>query len=153
MKFRPEYVIPIVILVTVILISLCDSCLYFMPYDPEGFDNINIPLSSSDVSGKSTTPAGSLFSASAPVQTTAGNVAAVTGSAKIATTRGKEGFETLEQATAVYGPELPVDSFSKDNGDLTCEASPYSNSKGYLCMDKNQISALKTRGFNQTGGN
>ena len=46
MKFRAEYMIPIVILFVVVIISLCDSCIYFMPYDPEGFDNVHIPLGS-----------------------------------------------------------------------------------------------------------
>lgn len=86
MKFRVEYVIPMVILVVVMIISLCDSCLYFMPYDPEGYDNvdpegydnvgvegydnINVPLSSTDAAFAKVTPVGAIQSAIAPVQTT-----------------------------------------------------------------------------------
>jgi len=137
MKFRAEYVIPMVILVIVVIVSLCDSCMYFMPYDPEGYDNINIPLASTDTAFAQVTPVGSIRSASAPVQTTNGK---------------KEGFDLLVNSSAQYGPEVPLDVFSQDQGDLSCEANPYSNSKGYLCMDNHQKRALQTRGFNQTGG-
>lgn len=136
MKFRADYIIPIVILVFVILISLCDSCMYFMPYDPEGFDNIHIPLGSTLFESSNSTNTGGNFHASAPVQTINGN---------------QEGFDVLKNFSADYGTEKSLDIYSQANGDIKCEASPYSNSMGYLCMDKNQKQALQTRGYNQTG--
>lgn len=48
MKFNAQYVIPIVILVVVVIISLCESCAYFKPYDSEGYESINAPLSFGD---------------------------------------------------------------------------------------------------------
>uniref|UniRef100_A0A6C0B7Y3 Uncharacterized protein n=1 Tax=viral metagenome TaxID=1070528 RepID=A0A6C0B7Y3_9ZZZZ len=48
MKFNAQYIIPIVILVVVVLISLCESCAYFKPYDSEGYDNVHLPLGTSD---------------------------------------------------------------------------------------------------------
>jgi len=50
MKFNAKYVIPVVILVVVVIISLCQSCAYFMPYDSEGYENINMPLGTGDAS-------------------------------------------------------------------------------------------------------
>ena len=113
MKFRAEYMIPIVILVFVLLISLCDSCMYFMPYDPEGFDNIHIPLGSTIFEPSNTTNTGGNFPASAPVQTTNSN---------------QEGFDLLQNSSSEYGTEKSLDIYSQTNGDLKCEASPYSNS-------------------------
>jgi hypothetical protein len=50
MKFNAKYVIPVVILVVVVIISLCQSCAYFMPYDSEGYENISMPLGTGDAS-------------------------------------------------------------------------------------------------------
>lgn len=50
-----------------------------------------------------------------------------------------------------YKEEILLDRFSQDAGSLSCDATPYSNSKGYLCMDDVQIRLLKTRGGNQSG--
>jgi hypothetical protein len=137
MKFRAEYIIPMVILFFVILISLCDSCMYFMPYDPEGFDNISIPLGTTIFESSNNKNNGKNFPASAPIQTTNEN---------------QEGFDVLQNYSAEYGTEKSIEIYSQASGDLKCEASPYSNSMGYLCMDKNQKQALQTRGYNQTGG-
>uniref|UniRef100_A0A6C0B3I0 Uncharacterized protein n=1 Tax=viral metagenome TaxID=1070528 RepID=A0A6C0B3I0_9ZZZZ len=49
MKFNAQYVIPIVILVVVVFISLCQSCAYFKPYDSEGYENIQAPLNVGEV--------------------------------------------------------------------------------------------------------
>jgi hypothetical protein len=129
MKFRAEYMIPIVILFFVILISLCDSCMFFMPYDAEGYENINVPLNFSESgSNVPTTPI-------------------VTMKSK------KEGFDLLQNSSSEYGTEKSLDIYSQAEGNLNCESSPYSNSMGYLCMDENQKKALQTRGYNQTGSN
>jgi len=151
MKFRAQYMIPIVILVFVLLISLCDSCMYFMPYDPEGFDNLHLPLGSSNYQPSKDTNIGAKFAASAPVQTTYGTQEQ--GYYNQETTYGnEEGFDLLQNSSSEYGTEKSLDMYSQANGDLKCEASPYSNSMGYLCMDEKQKQALQTRGYNQTGG-
>jgi hypothetical protein len=159
MKFRAEYMIPIVILIFVTLISVCDSCIYFMPYDPEGFDNVHIPLGSTifEPSGKTNT--GGNYAASAPIQTTYGNEEQsyynqepTYGSQQV-TYGSQEGFDLLQNSSSEYGNEKSLDMYSRAKGDLNCEAGPYTNSMGYLCMDDNQKQALQTRGFNQTGGN
>lgn len=61
-----------------------------------------------------------------------------------------EGFQGL-QATP-YGSEQPLDKFSQLTGSKTCSPSPYSNSQGYLCLDKDTSLLLSTRGQNATGG-
>lgn len=152
MKFRAEYMIPIVILVFVLLISVCDSCIYFMPYDPEGFDNVHIPLGSTIFEPSKKTNTGGNFHASAPIQTTYGNEEQSYYNQE-PTYGSQEGFTNLNQISSQYGNEKSLDIYSQANGDIECEASPYSNSMGYLCMDDNQKQALQTRGFNQTGGN
>lgn len=159
MKFRAEFIIPIVILVFVILISLCDSCMYFMPYDPEGFDNIHIPLGSSNFESSKNANDGRNFPASAPIQTTNGNQEPTYGNQEQdfynqePTYGNQESFTNLENISSQYGNEKSLDIYSQASGNLNCDAGPYSNSMGYLCMDDNQKQALQTRGFNQTGGN
>jgi hypothetical protein len=173
MKFRPEYMIPIVILFVVILISVCDSCIYFMPYDREGYDNLHYPLGSSNFEASRDTNIGVKFAASAPVQTTYGNVEQDYGNQEVTygseeqdygnqevtygseepTYGSQESFTNLEKISSQYGSEKSLDIYSQAKGDLNCQAGPYTNSMGYLCMDDNQKQALQTRGFNQTGGN
>jgi len=60
-----------------------------------------------------------------------------------------EGFEGL-QPSPLNGPEK-IDVFSSFEGKSSCSPSPYSNSMGYLCMDKNAMDLLLTRGGNATG--
>ena len=61
-----------------------------------------------------------------------------------------EGFQGL-QATPYTDP-VAIDIYSEAKGNVSCEASTYSNSKGYLCLDEKQKFLLKTRGGNSTGG-
>ena len=157
MKFRAEYMIPIVILFVVVIISLCDSCIYFMPYDPEGFDNVHIPLGSTIFEPSEKTNTGQNYAASAPIQTTYSNGEQSyydqepTYSSQQPTYGSQEGFTNLNQISSQYGNEKSLDMYSQAKGDLNCEPGPYSNSTGYLCMDDNQKQALQTRGYNQTG--
>ena len=159
MKFKPEYMIPIVILFVVILISVCDSCIYFMPYYPEGYDNLYHPLGSSNFEASKDTNIGAKFAASAPVQTTYGNQQPTYGNQEQSyynqqpTYGNQESFINLNQVSSQYGTEKSLDIYSRAKGDLNCEAGPYTNSMGYLCMDDNQKQALQTRGYNQTGSN
>ncbi len=60
-----------------------------------------------------------------------------------------EGFEGLQ--TSAYGVERPIDIFSNLKSGTNCEPSSFSNSLGYLCLDKNAKHMLQTRGGNQTG--
>jgi hypothetical protein len=60
-----------------------------------------------------------------------------------------EGFEGL-QPSPLNGPEK-IDVFSSFEGKSSCSPSPYTNSMGYLCMDKNAMDLLLTRGGNATG--
>jgi len=62
-----------------------------------------------------------------------------------------EGMTTLKDMSAPIGPEMSVDIYSQAKGSSSCEASPYSNSTGYLCLNDEQEKLLKTRGGNQTG--
>jgi len=45
----------------------------------------------------------------------------------------------------------PVDIFSQASGSQTCQSYGYMNSRGYLCMDQEQIRLLRSRGGNATG--
>lgn len=60
-----------------------------------------------------------------------------------------EGFEGIQSSP--YGQEKPIDIFSGLPSGNSCAPSPYSNSKGYLCLDENAKNQLLTRGGNQTG--
>jgi hypothetical protein len=138
MKFRAEYVIPFVILVLTLIISLSNSCVKYMPYDPEGYENISRPLETAPVDLASEKKDG-------------GKGVAQAASAPAGTMRpSSEGFETLKNDMAKYGDEKPIDIYSDAKGDLDCEPSPYSNSKGYLCLDASQKAQLHTRGRNQS---
>lgn len=44
-----------------------------------------------------------------------------------------------------------IDIFSKLSASKTCTNSPYSNSRGYLCLDKQTTYLLSTRGGNASG--
>jgi len=60
-----------------------------------------------------------------------------------------EGFQGLQSSP--YGTESSLDIFSQLSSGPSCKPSPYSNSKGYLCLDDNASSMLATRGGNFTG--
>ena len=67
---------------------------------------------------------------------------------------GREGFATLNDVSATYShDEHNIDIYSQANGDQSCDPNPYSNSRGYLCLNSEQKGQLLTRGHNQTGGN
>ena len=46
-----------------------------------------------------------------------------------------------------------IDPFLELQGSLNCDINSLSNSKGYLCLDKNTTKLLTTRGGNATGNN
>ena len=73
------------------------------------------------------------------------------GTTPFSSSEPEEGFTTLKSVSASYGGEKPIDIYSQASGDLSCEPNSYSNSSGYLCLDKNQKRQLMTRGMNQSG--
>jgi hypothetical protein len=60
-----------------------------------------------------------------------------------------EGFEGL-QSSPLNNSET-IDIFSGFEGKMSCTPSPYTNSKGYLCMNADATNLLLTRGGNATG--
>jgi hypothetical protein len=65
--------------------------------------------------------------------------------------------QRIKNMKGLFGPQdlnPKLDSFLDSKGDLTEEcmmnSNGMSNSRGYLCLDQNQINLLKTRGGNQT---
>jgi hypothetical protein len=63
-----------------------------------------------------------------------------------------EGFQGLQPSP--YVNETTLDAFGQTPGSLECDArsSGLHNSKGGLCLTKEQLILLKTRGGNSTGG-
>ena len=63
-----------------------------------------------------------------------------------------EGFQGLQPSP--YVNETTIDPFGQTPGSLECDArsSGLHNSKGGLCLTKEQLNLLKTRGGNSTGG-
>ena len=56
------------------------------------------------------------------------------------------GFKGLQKSTVA--DEQPIDIYSEANSSLTCESSGLHNSMGNLCLDKNQLALLTSRGGN-----
>jgi hypothetical protein len=46
----------------------------------------------------------------------------------------------------------PVDIYSQSAGEPSCKSYGYSNSRGFLCMNDDQVRLLTTRGGNASGG-
>lgn len=63
----------------------------------------------------------------------------------------KEGMTSMVHPSPV-STNTSLDMYSLERGSSSCTPSPYSNSKGYICMTPEQTKLLNTRGGNQTGG-
>jgi len=63
-----------------------------------------------------------------------------------------EGFQGLQPSP--YENERTIDPFGQPPGSLQCDSrsSGLHNSRGGLCLTKEQLNLLKTRGGNSTGG-
>jgi hypothetical protein len=63
-----------------------------------------------------------------------------------------EGFQGLQPSP--YENERTIDPFGQTPGSLECDSrsSGLHNSRGGLCLTKEQLNLLKTRGGNSTGG-
>jgi hypothetical protein len=64
---------------------------------------------------------------------------------------GFDGVFCSPTPTGVSEAKNPVDIFSQASGSQTCQSYGYMNSRGYLCMDQEQIRLLRSRGGNATG--
>lgn len=62
----------------------------------------------------------------------------------------KEDKEGMADMTEAYNT-TSIDYFSTLKSGNDCGVSPYSNSKGYVCLDEKAKSLLSTRGGNSTG--
>lgn len=138
MKVNTPYILVGIVFLVVIIMSLGCSCSKVSPYYKD-----NIFAHQFSYEGFGTLSPGEFISQSAQAGNayTMGN--SMGGNVKV------EGFEGLQSAP--YTAEIPIDIFSNAVGNARCEANPYSNSKGYLCLDSTQKNLLKTRGGNSTG--
>jgi hypothetical protein len=177
MKFRVEYLIVSIVLFVVILMSLGCSCVKVSPYYKdnlfakyfayEGFGPLS-PAEFGGVSGNIVLPgvtqvgniAGNLAGNNLAGNNLAGNNLASNNLAGNNLAGNNlagnnlnavkvEGFEGLQPAP--YSAEVPIDVFSQAQGNLSCQPVGYSNSQGPLCLDKNQLTLLTTRGGNAAG--
>jgi len=64
---------------------------------------------------------------------------------------GFDGVFCSPTPTGVSEAKNPVDIYSQAPGSQTCQSYGYMNSRGYLCMDQEQIRLLRSRGGNATG--
>lgn len=130
MKF--SYIILVIILIVLLFLTLSGSCSMYVPYSGsnqmgfkyEGMDNMDVPMDSSDFLKK------------------------------IANTNDVSTIKSSGINVAAYGNEKSLDIFSGTPGSLDCTniSSNLSNSKGGLCLNKEQKNMLQTRGGNATGG-
>lgn len=69
--------------------------------------------------------------------------------APIAECKKVSGFDGLFCVPTM--PHKTIDTFSQDSGSLDCKSSGLTNSRGPLCLTKDQIGLLSTRGQNVSG--
>lgn len=62
----------------------------------------------------------------------------------------KQGFRNMLVSEPYPMTDNKLDYFSQLSSGIKCELSPYSNSKGYICLDSKAIKLLKTRGGNMS---
>jgi hypothetical protein len=137
MKLNYSYILVSIVFLVVIGFSLNCSCNRVSPYYKDNLFARQFPYEGfSEFNGEVTGNA-------APV---GGNTALVGGNASA---QRVEGFEGLQSAP--YTAEIPIDIYSEAVGSTKCAPNPYSNSKGYLCLDAAQKQLLMTRGGNSTG--
>jgi hypothetical protein len=133
MKF--SYIVLVIILIVLLFITLSSSCSLYLPYTEttginkylfkyEGMDNMDIPLSSSNFLQK------------------------------VANTNDTSSIKSTGINIAPFGNEQKIDIFSGTSGSIDCDniSSNLTNSKGGLCLNKEQKKMLSTRGGNASGG-
>ena len=136
MNFRTQLFILAFVLFLIIFISL--STTTYVPYSKDSLFSREYPYEGFESNGDSyPTNASPVISSSVSSQPSDKD------SKKI------EGFQGLQSSP--YGTETSLDIFSQLSAGPSCKPSPYSNSKGYLCLDENASAMLSTRGGNFTG--
>ena len=141
-KLSTTLLVVMIGLAIVVILSTCLSCRSVVPYtaDPnytrlntEGFTSLNY----------GTYPNGGAID--------------IKDRHLIESTASAPNAQRVKNMTGLYGPQelnQQLDSFLDSKGDLTEQcmltSNGMSNSRGYLCLDQNQINMVKTRGGNQT---
>ena len=130
-----QYLLIAIVLFIIIVISLGSSCYNIEPYYRDSLFSNEYPFEGFDMKPSefkgNTHPSGNMMMGGYTVA------------------KPVEGFEGLHSSP--YADSKPIDTFSQAVGGLECKSYGYSNSKGPLCLDANQIKLLSTRGGNATG--
>jgi hypothetical protein len=135
MRIKFSYIILVIILIVLLFITLSGSCSLYVPYTEsnginnylfnyEGMNNMDVPLDSSDFLSK------------------------------IANTNDTSSIKSTGINVSSFGSEKKIDIFSGTPGSMNCDniSSNLTNSKGGLCLNKEQKYMLSTRGGNASGG-
>ena len=129
MKFIP--VLITIVFILLILMSLGCSCMN----DPKGYNKNNMFSNEFPYENfESLNPANF-------------NRPEISGNVKL---QKIEGFQGLLSSPYINVTKN-IDIFSQAKGNAQCVSGPYSNSTGYLCLDKEQKKMLSTRGGNSSG--
>jgi len=165
MKITTQLVILAVVLVIVIMLSLSYFAVEVMPYSPstifskqfvyEGMENDsdNKKTESSETDKpKPKTDDEKLAEELAKLMEESKKSESKKDESKKEEPKKVEGFQGLQPSP--YENEKTIDPFGQTPGSLECDArsSGLHNSKGGLCLTKEQLNLLKTRGGNSTGG-
>jgi len=129
MKF--SYTILVIILIVLLFLTLSGSCGVYMPYSESGaFSQQQFKYEGMD------------------------NIDPEVFLGHLANGSDRSTIKSTGINIAPYGDEKPIDIFSGTPGSIDCESgsSNLSNSKGALCLNKDQTRMLQTRGGNATGG-
>jgi hypothetical protein len=167
MKITTQLVILAVVLLIVIMLSLSYFAVEVMPYSPstvfskqfsyEGMENADKkPESGEADKPKEKTEDEKLAEELAKLMEESKKTESNKEEPKKDETKEEpkkvEGFQGLQPSP--YVSETPIDPFGQTPGSLECDprSSGLHNSRGGLCLTKEQLNLLKTRGGNSTGG-
>jgi hypothetical protein len=170
MKITTQLVILAVVLFIVIMLSLSYFAVEVMPYSPstifskqfvyEGMETENKEKPSDKPKEKSddeklAEELAKLMEESKksePKTTESKTTESKTTEPKKEEPKKVEGFQGLQPSP--YVSETTIDPFGQTPGSLECDSrsSGLHNSRGGLCLTKEQLNLLKTRGGNSTGG-
>jgi hypothetical protein len=143
MKLSFGFIVTVVVLILVVLLTTCNSCLKYTPYSAA---SIGTPVEGFRVhSTKYTTYPDNLsidsMNSKSIVQPPVGS-----GCMKIF------GFNGLQCSPDFNDNALDIYSTAKGGAECLYKSSGLSNSMGPLCLDAKMNDLLHTRGGNQTGG-
>lgn len=174
MKITTQLVILAIVLVVVIMLSLSYFAVEIMPYSPstifskqfvyEGMENDSDKKKDSTETDKTKTKSDDekLAEELAKLMEESKKVESKKDESKKDESKKEEpkkeepkkveGFQGLQPSP--YVNEKTIDPFGQTPGSLECDSksSGLHNSKGGLCLTKEQLNLLKTRGGNSTGG-